>query len=196
MRNSEPFTGKKLPESKYARSAAFIATTGKPAKYVFSLENIRQSKKNITKLTDDKGNVYTSKNQNLNHITEFYTNLNTEDPTDANAQQTRFDSIHQRLPTDVSEMLEGELDLEECCAALSNMRSQESPETDGLPAEFHTMFWDVFGCDLIDVIDYNSHHNVLAKSMRSAILILPLKVKTAPTKITRFTSKIGGLSPC
>ena len=71
------------------------------------LLNSRQSQKNITKLIDDEGNVHTSKDQILNHIAEFYTKLYTEEPTDAQAQQKLLNSIHRRLPTDVSETLEG-----------------------------------------------------------------------------------------
>ena len=59
--------------------------------------------------------MYTQvKDQILNHIAEFYTKLYTEEPTDRHVQQTLLDSIHRRLPTDVSETLEGELDLNEC----------------------------------------------------------------------------------
>ena len=77
----------------------------KPTKYVFNLENSRQSQKNTTKLTDDEGNVHTSKDQILNHIAEFYTNLYMEEPINAHAQQKLLDSIHLRLPTDISETL-------------------------------------------------------------------------------------------
>ena len=53
----------------------FYSDNEKPTQYFFSLENSRQSQKNITKLIDDKGNVHTSKDQILNHIAEFYTKL-------------------------------------------------------------------------------------------------------------------------
>ena len=92
-------------------------------------------------------------------------------------QQKLLDSIHRCLPTDVSETLEGELHLNECYEALSKMPAQKSPGTDGPPAEFYTMFWDTLGHDLVDVINFSNSQNLLAKSMRSAILILAFKGK-------------------
>ena len=59
-----------------------------------SLENSRQSQKNITKLIDDDGNVHTGKDQIFNHIAEFYTKLYTEEPTDVHAQHKLLNSIH------------------------------------------------------------------------------------------------------
>ena len=133
----------------------FYNDNEKASKYFFSLENNRKSQKNITKLIDDEGNVHTNKDQILNHIAEFYTKLYTEEATNAHMQQKLLDSIHQRLPTDVTETLEGELDLNECYEALTKMPSQKSPGTDGLPAEFYIMFWDILGRDLVDVIKPN-----------------------------------------
>ena len=81
------------------------------------------------------------------YLTIFYTKLFTEEPTDAHAQQKVLDSIHRHLPTDVSETLEGELDLDERYEALSKMPTQKSLETDVLPAEFYTMFWYTHRCN-------------------------------------------------
>ena len=130
----------KIGDVKIRSKDRFYNDNEKPTKYFFSLENSRQSQKNITKLIDDDGNVHTGKVQILNYIAEFYTRLYTEEPTDAHAQQKHLGSIHRRLTTNVSETLEGELDIDECYEALSKMPAQKSPGADGLPAEFCTMF--------------------------------------------------------
>ena len=117
----------------------FFNDNEKQIKYFFSLENSRQSQRNITKLIDDNGNVQTGKDQILSHIADFYIKLYTEELTDIHAQQKLLDSIHRRLPTDVSETLEGEPGLDESYEALSKMPVQKSPGTDGFPAEFYTM---------------------------------------------------------
>ena len=111
----------------------------------------------MAKLIDNERNVHTSKEQMLNHIAEFYTNLYMEEPINAHMEQKLLDSIHRHLPTDISETLEGELDPNECYEALAKMPSQKSPGTDGLPAEFYTLLWDVLGCDLVDVINFSNH---------------------------------------
>ena len=189
VKNLALFTGNKLPALKSAQKTSFTTTTKNQPNIFFSLKNSRQSKKNITKLIDDDGNVHSSKDQILNHIAEFYTKLYTEEPTDTHAQQKLLDSIHLRLPTDVSETLEGELDLDECYEALWQMPSQKSPGTDGLPAEFYTMFWDSLERDLVDIINFSNSQNLLAKSMRSAILTLAFKGKDSSNKNDRLYLK-------
>ena len=104
-------------------------------------------------------------------------------------QQKLLDSIHRHLPTNVSETLEGELDLDGCYEALSKMPVQKSPGTDGLPAEFYTMFWDTHGRDLVDVINFGNSQNLLAKSMRFAILTLAFKGKDSSNKNDRLHLK-------
>ena len=61
--------------------------------------------------------------------------------------------------------------------------------TDGLPAEFYTMFWHILGHDLVDVINFSNSQNLLAKSMRSAILTLAFKGKDSSNKNHRFYLK-------
>ena len=117
----------------------------KQTNYFFNLENSKQPNNSINKLIDDKGNTYTNKDQILKHIAEFYTKLFTEEPSGAKAQQKLLDSIQRRLPSNISDTLEGEIDIDECYQALS----KKSPVTDGLHAEFYTMFWNVLRRDLV-----------------------------------------------
>ena len=69
------------------------------------------------------------------------------------------------------------------------MPSQKFPGTDCLPAEFYTPFWDVLGCDLVDVINFSNRPNLLAKSMRSTILTLAFKGKDCSNKNDRLYLK-------
>ena len=128
--------------------------------------------------------MHTDKNQILNHIAEFYTKLYTEEPTDAQAQQKLLDGIHQHLPTEVGSALD--VDLEECHEAFTKMPTQKSSGTDGLPAEFYVLFWDTLGYDFVDVLNFGNSQNLLAKSMRSAILTLTFKGKDDANKNDRL----------
>ena len=119
--------------------------------------------------------MHTSKDQIINHIAEFYTNLYMEESTNADSQQKLLDSIHQRLPTDIRETLEGGLDLDECWEALAKMPPQKSQGTDGLSAEFHTLYWDDLRRDLVDFINFSNRQNLPAKSMHSAFFNPGLK---------------------
>ena len=167
----------------------FYNENEKPTKYFFGLESIRQSQKNATKPIDNEGKVHVDKDQILNRIAGFYIKLYTEEPTDAQAQQKLLDNIHRRLPTEVDSALDGELDLEECYEALSKMPKQKSPGTDGLPAEFYVLFWDTLGRDLVEVLNFGNSQNLLAKSMRSAILTLAFKGKDNTNKNDRLLLK-------
>ena len=109
-----------------------------------------------------------------------------EEPGDAQAQQKLLDSIHRRLPTDVGTTLDRELDLDECHKALSKIPAQKSPGTDGLSAEFCIMFRDTYGHDLVDISNFSNSKNLLAKSMRSAILTLAFKGKDSANENHRL----------
>ena len=89
------------------------------------------------------------------------------------------------LPTDVSETLEGELDLDECYEALTKMPAQKSQGTDGLSAEFYTILWNTLGRDLVEVINLSNSQNLPAKSMR----FLAFKDKYSSTKNNRLYLK-------
>ena len=52
----------------------FYDDNEKPTEYFFSLENSRQSQKNITKLIDDDGDVYTGKTKSLTILLDFTPN--------------------------------------------------------------------------------------------------------------------------
>ena len=51
------------------------------------------------------------------------------------------------------------------------------------------MFWDTLGRDLVDVINFSYSQNLLAKSMRSAILTLVFKGKDSSNKNDRLYLK-------
>ena len=147
----------------------------------------RQSSKSINKLIDDKGKTHTNNDQILKHIAEFYTNLYTEESTDVKAQKKLLYSIQRRLRSDIcSDTLEGEIDIDECCEAISRIESQKSPRADGLPAEFYIMFWDVLGRDLVEVINYADNQSLLPKSMCSSIVTLAFKGKYVQNQNDRF----------
>ena len=62
--------------------------------------------------------------------------------SDGTVVTSKTDVIEHRLTPAESRLCEGDLTIEECSKALSNMPSAKSPGVDGFPAEFFRRFWD------------------------------------------------------
>ena len=175
-----------------------LSCNEKSSRYFFHLENKRQSRKAITKIKDDHGNVFERNNEILDHISSFYQNLYSEEFTDPVKESILINGIDMTLPNDVSQNLEGSLSSEECLAALSLMKPDKSPGSDGLPAEFYKFFWDIIGEDLVDVLNFCISKGLLSESMRVAILSLiykkndPCSIKNwRPISLLNVDYKIG-----
>ena len=72
---------------------------------------------------------------------DFYFRLFSSQELSKVDQQPFLDSIERRLTSNESKLFEGDLTIEECSKALSNMPSAKSPGVDGLPAEFYGHCW-------------------------------------------------------
>ena len=127
----------------------------KPTKYFFNLETHRQSQKEISKLVDEQGVIHTTHKDVMKYIADFYEDLYTVEPTNAQAQETLLDTIQRRLPEEVRAGLEGPLTLDECYKAMSGMEMRKSLGSDGPPVEFYLLFWEIVGNDLVDVLNHS-----------------------------------------
>ena len=78
-------------------------------------------------LVDEQGVKHTSHKDVMKHIAEFYEDLYTFEPTNANAQETLLNIIHRCLPEEARTGLEGPLNLEECYQAMVTMENRKSP---------------------------------------------------------------------
>lgn len=74
---------------------------------------------------------------------DFYSDLFSAEPVDASAQNSLLGHLSSQLPSEASLACDGLLSVDEVFRAL------ESPESDGLSAEFYRSFWHILGADLV-----------------------------------------------
>ena len=77
--------------------------------------------------------------------------------------------------------------VEECHTALQGMARSKAPGSDGLPMEFYVKFWNVWGADLVAVLNSCFDSGSLSLSQRRGVISLcPLR------KVTVLIHVIGG----
>ena len=108
--------------------------------YFLRKERVRGQQKLINAIRRSDGTVVTSKTDVMNVWSEFYFRLFMSQELSEGDQGLFLDSIERRLTPAESRLCEGDLTIEECSKALSNMPSAKSPGVNGFPAEFFSAF--------------------------------------------------------
>ena len=147
----------------------------KSSRYFFSLENSRQSKKVIRKLKTPDGRVIKDSRDLLGCIANFYESLYSPEHIDNEKQNALLNTIDRFVPENFKLVLDEPLSADKCHKAHINMKSDKSPGSDGLPAEFYNFFWDEIGKALVDVLNFCFNSGLLTESMRLAIISLLYK---------------------
>ncbi len=146
-----------------------------PSPYFYRFEKKENSKRKISHLIADNGEVVCEPEGIKQIATAFYTNLYSKEETDSSAQ----DTLLQNLPVvgdENKEMCDQPISLEELTAAVTSSSNSKTPGLDGLPFEFYKTFWETIGQDLLDVINYAIENNDLPISCkRSVITLIPKK---------------------
>ena len=143
--------------------------------YFLRQERVRGQQKLINAIRRSDGTVVSSTNDVLGVWRDFYFRLFSSQELSAVDQRPFLDSIERRLTSNESKLCEGDLTIEECSKALSNMPSAKSPGVDGLPAEFYRRFWTLLGPDLVEVYNFCYRHGRLCKSQRQGAITLLYK---------------------
>ena len=111
----------------------------------------------------------------LGCIANFYESLYSPDPINNEKKNTLLNTIDHFVPENFKLLLEEPLSVDECHKALTNMKSDKSPGSDGLPAEFYNFFWEVIGEALVEILNFCFDRGLLTESMRLAIISLLYK---------------------
>ena len=165
--------------------AQWIEMGKKPTKYFFQLENKSQSRNSITELRVNNFSVTSDKNI-LQECRDFYKTLYTVKPVDLESQDWLLDQLDTALTADDQHRCEGELTLYECFEAVSQLSSNKSPGSDGLPVPFYRCFWSLLGPDLVAILNYSYTYGSLSNTQRRGIIRLlfkkddPLELKNWP----------------
>lgn len=76
--------------------------------------------------------------------------------------------------------------LQECEAAIRDMRKGKSPGPDGIPPEFYLTFWHLIGPLLFDMIQYSIKEGSFFRDVNSALISLLLKKGKDPTDCSSY----------
>ncbi|CAM2106072.1 unnamed protein product [Caretta caretta] len=143
--------------------------------FFYALEKRRGAKNHNTCLLAEDSTPLTGPVEMCGGVRTFYASLFSQDPTDPNACRV----LWEELPTVSAgdrDQLELPLTLALFSEALRHMPSNKSPGMDGLTVEFHHVFWDILGPDLVTIWAKSLQSGVLPLSCRLAVLaLLPKK---------------------
>ena len=161
----------------------FIEYGEKNTRYFLNLEKSRQTRKLLNRVTVES-KTYTSTEDILAEEVKYYKTLYTSNNTDTQEIKDYISQTTQEAHlTEVeANLCEGRLTLSECNLALSNMKLNKSPGSDGLSVEFYRHFWDVIGMILVDVYNDGFEKSELTLSQRTGIISLLYK-KGDPTDL-------------
>ena len=107
----------------------------------------------------------------------FYEELYAEEAVDGSVERSFLEGLPQLDSAD-RDSLEGDLSLEEVWEALKGMRAGKSPGLDGLPKEFYSHFFHLFGRDLVGVFNRARQDGVLGVTQRTGVVPLICKDKS------------------
>ena len=105
----------------------------------------------------------------------FFSSLFSAEEVDLKTQENLLANLSARLPSSASSSCEGPITSEEARKALEGAATGKSPGSDGLPAEFFSVFWHVLGEDLVEVLNASLAAGRLPSSQRRALITLLFK---------------------
>lgn len=162
-----------------------------PTSYFFSLEKKSTERKLMTHLKLPDGSHTVDANRIISQVLDFYQNLYSSEPCEAEARRALLLGVPQ-LPEEDREELDHPLSLAELTRAVNEQSSGKSPGLDGLPAEFYQALWGVIGPDLHEVFQESMKNNLLPLSCRRAVIsLLPKKGDLGCLKNWRPVSLLG-----
>ena len=126
----------------------------KPSKYFHDLEKRNSKNKSIDKIMDSNGNIGYGTENVMNAQVEFYKHLYNSEAIDPEMKHKFLGAIDTKIPTDLKNNLNEDLNVNEITNCLKMMRNNKSPGPDGIVAEFYKCFWVDIKNDLLEV--YNN----------------------------------------
>ena len=156
--------------------ANWIEYGEKPTNFFCSLEKKNYINKNVKKIIDSTGNIYTEQMEILNQISNFYQNLYSTKDEGLNRVDLNYvvESNIPKLTKEESDQLEGKLTLPELGKAVRNMKNGKSPGPDGFTVEFYKFFWTDICHFLLRSLNFSFYTGELSLTQKQGIIsIIP-----------------------
>ena len=141
-----------------------------------TLENSRQTKKNISSITINNKRI-TNNQEILKHEAEFYDTLYKSENIDDYEISEYLNSIQNapKLKDNLAKQCDGNLTESECYTALFGMTNNRSPGSDGRTVEFYQIFLRELKQLLIDFLNYGFMKQEMPCSQKYSIITLLYK---------------------
>lgn len=170
----------------YIRSRIeFVEKNERSTRFFFNQARESFSKKTLTSLKKENGDETTQPKEILYEIKQFYQRLY-ESKQIAPSEKLLPELNIPTLTEQDKSMCEGNITLEECYKSLCDMKSNKSPGSDGLTAEFYRKFWDQLGPKLVEVLNFSVKVGTLPDSLRRAVITILHKQGKPPNEIKNY----------
>jgi exonuclease III len=173
----EHYYEEKYKGSQIRARAKWVEDGEKSTSFFLNLEKQRQCNNNIKRLLCKDGEVAETDSEILIESVKFYKDLyatNTPSLEDINKYLTNI-KLKGKLTPIEQNACDGKVNEEECCKALSRMKANKAPGSDGLPAEFYKKCWNFISTFLIECYNEAYTHEELSSSQKLSILSLIFK---------------------
>ena len=160
--------------AKFRSKCMWVEKGERPTKYFFNLEKRNYSRKVISELEDEEGEITKEEEQILLKIENYYRDLYTS-KMDVTEEQFNHYIEHLEVPClsqEVSEKADGLLTYAECKESLDSFSRGKSPGEDGFTVEFYSEFFDLIGNDLVESLNAAYENEQLSISQRRGIITL------------------------
>jgi len=158
--------------------ALHIEHNEKGSKYFIGLEKRNANIKNITRLKLENGQEITEPGDIFKELLTFYENLYKAEKLDDDSNNIFFNENIPSISVEDSLFCDKLIDIDECSKALSKMKINKSPGTDGLTVEFYRFFWNNIKSLVLDSYHTALINNSLSSEQKRGVLrLIPKKGK-------------------
>ena len=163
----------KLNGSKIRARVEFLEESERPSRYFLAKEKSNNKKKIITCL-ESNGVFLNNQDEIIQHCRTFYEDLYARQECDSSLIDFFLDGT-PKLNENLRESCEGLINKEECLEAIKKMKNDKCPGSDGLPKEFYSKFFHLFGDDYVNMINNCYFLGCLTESQRYGLITLICK---------------------
>lgn len=140
--------------------------------YFFKHTKSKAVKRCISSLLDGGGEEVRDTKGMLGIATAHFSEFFCEGEVDREGGTNMLSNIDHVVPTDMKELLEREVGMDEVYRALTSMKDGKVPGIDGLTKEFYFVFWDILGTVLLELFRFICEKGQMGKSMCEGVISL------------------------
>ena len=162
----------KFEGAKIRARAKYLDTEETPSSYFLRREKQNAAKSTINELSINGSTIHATADI-LQACRSYYEKLYSAEPI-VNDDVNRILGVVQGLPSSLTAW-DGNITVDECVNAINSMENNKTPGSDGLPKEFYSKFFHLFGKGFVDMVHNCFEAGLLPPSLRHGIITLACK---------------------